>query len=194
MTDKEKTNWVNKQIEDTDYKWYVLSIVSWQESVVVKNLHETVKKSKLEWQVEEIFFPEITTVKMMKSWEKKVTVKKLHPGYVYIKSMMNDKIWYILRNTPGVRLIIWSDIYPTPVSDKEMENIIKTVKESSTRAEMDVPYMIWDKVKLKSEELGGIEWEIIKINKDSWELQVKTSLMWRETIVNVTYNKVEKII
>lgn len=194
MTDKEKTNWVNKQIEDTNYKWYVLSVVSWQEAVVVKNLHETVKKSGLEWQVEEIFFPEITTVKMMKNWEKKVTVKKLHPGYVYIKSMMNDKIWYILRNTPGVRLIIWSDIYPTPVSDKEMENIIKTVKESSTRAEMDVPYMIWDKVKLKSEELGGIEWEIIKINKDSWQLQVKTSLMWRETIVNVTYNKVEKII
>lgn len=194
MTDKEKTNWVNKQIEDTDYKWYVLSIVSWQESVVVKNLHETVKKSKLEWQVEEIFFPEITTVKMMKNWEKKVTVKKLHPGYVYIKSMMNDKIWYILRNTPGVRLIIWSDIYPTPVSDKEMEDVIKTVKDSSTRAEMDVPYMIWDKVKLKADELGGIEWEIIKINKDSWELQVKTSLMWRETIVNVTYNKVEKII
>jgi len=194
MTDKEKANWVNKQIEDTDYKWYVLSVVSWQESVVVKNLHETVKKSGLEWQVEEIFFPEITTVKIMKNWEKKVTVKKLHPGYVYIKSMMNDKIWYILRNTPGVRLIIWSDIYPTPVSDKEMENIIKTVKDSSTRAEMDVPYMIWDKVKLKADELGGIEWEIIKINKDSWELQVKTSLMWRETIVNVTYNKVEKII
>jgi transcription antitermination factor NusG len=53
---------------------------------------------------------------------------------------MNDKIWYVLRNTPGVRLIIGSEIYPTPVDDKEMEKIINQVKESEERLELDIPY------------------------------------------------------
>ena len=182
----------NKQIEDTDFKRYVLSVVSWQEPVVVTNLHETIKKNNLQDQVEEIFFPEIKTSSITKSWEKKVTIKKLHPGYVYVKSMMNDKIWYILRNTPWVRLIIGSEIYPTPIDDKEMDVIIEKIKFSDERAELEIPYKVWDKVKLKSSELGGIEWEIIEINTDSWEVKVKTQLMWRETIVNVWYEKIEK--
>ena len=184
----------NKQIEDTNYRWYVLSVVSWQEPVVVQNLHETIKKNNLTNQVEEVFFPEITTVSLSKNGEKKITTKKLHPGYVYVKSMMNDKIWYVLRNTPGVRLIIGSDIYPTPVSDEEMNKIIKEVKESEERLDMDIPYKNWDIVKLKSDELGGIEGEIISIDKEKWEIKVKASLMWRETIVNVGFDKIKKLV
>ncbi len=182
----------NKQIEDTDFRWYVLSVVSGQEPVVVTNLHETIKKNNLQDQVEEIFFPEIKTSSITKAGERKITTKKLHPGYVYVKSMMNDKIWYILRNTPWVRLIIGSEIYPTPIDDKEMEVIIEKVKFSDERAELEIPYKVWDKVKLKSSELGGIEWEIIEINPKSGEVKVKTQLMWRETIVNVWYEKIEK--
>ena len=188
------TVWSNKQIEDTNFKWYVLSVVSWQEPMVVKNLHETVKKNNLTNQVEEIFFPEVTSVTLSKKWEKKVTKKKLHPGYIYVKSMMNDKIWYVLRNTPGVRLIIGSDIFPTPVKDEEMNKIIEQVKASEERVDLDIPYMVWDKVKLKSDELWGIEWEIIWINPEDWTIQVKASLMWRETTVNVGFDKIEKIV
>lgn len=184
----------NKQIEDTNFRWYVLSVVSWQENIVLENLKETIKKNNLQNQVEDIFFPEIKTAKIGKNWEKKITTKKLHPGYIYVKSMMNDKIWYVLRNTPWVRLIIGSEIYPTPVKDEEMEKILQTVKESNERIKMDVPYKKGDVVKLKSDELWGIEWKVIDVDKEKWEVQLQTSLMWRETIVNVWINKIEKIV
>ena len=188
------TVWSNKQIEDTNFRWYVLSVVSWQEPMVVKNLHETVKKNNLQNQVEEIFFPEISTVSLTKKGEKKITTKKLHPGYIYVKSMMNDKIWYVLRNTPGVRLIIGSDIYPTPVKDEEMNKIIEEVKKSEERLDMDIPYQVGDKVKLKSDELGGIEWEITHVDTENGTITVKASLMWRDTTVNVGFDKIEKIV
>ena len=186
--------WSNKQIEDSNFRWYVLSVVSGQEAMVEKNLHETVKKNNLQNQVEEIFFPEIKTVSLTKNGEKKVTTKKLHPGYIYVKSMMNDKIWYVLRNTPGVRLIIGSDIYPTPVNDDEMNKIIEQVKKSEERLDMDIPYQVWDKVKLKADELGGIEWEITDIDTENGVITVRSSLMWRETVVNVWFDKIEKIV
>lgn len=184
----------NKQIEDTNFKWYVLSIVSWQEDIVVENLYETIKNNNLQKQVEEIFFPEVKSAKIGKTWEKKITTKKLHPGYIYVKSMMNDKIWYVLRNTPWVRLIIGSEIYPTPIEDEEMDKIMQTVKDSDERITMDIPYKKWDIVKLKSDELWGIEWVITSINDESWEIQIQTSLMWRKTTLNVWVNKIEKIL
>jgi len=52
----------NKQIEDTNYRRYVLSVVSGQEPLVVKNLQETIKKNNLQNQIEEIFFPVIKKV------------------------------------------------------------------------------------------------------------------------------------
>lgn len=184
----------NKQIEDTNFKRYVLSIVSWQENLVVQNLQETISKNKLTSQVEEIFFPEIKTINIKQNWERKITSKKLHPGYVYVKSMMNDKIWYILRNTPWVRLIIGSEIYPTSVDEKEMEVILQKVKESEERMELDIPYKIWDIVKLRASEMWWIEWKIININKETWEIQVEINLMWRQTIVNVSVDKIEKVV
>jgi transcriptional antiterminator NusG len=36
----------------------------------------------------------------MKKGVKVIKEKKLFPGYVFIKSEMNDKIWYVVRNTP----------------------------------------------------------------------------------------------
>ena len=184
----------NKQIEDTNFRWYVLSVVSWQEGIVVKNLRERIKKNNLQSQVEEIFFPEIKAVTLKKNWEKKIVTKKLHPGYIYVKSMMNDRIWYVLRNTPWVRLIIGSEIYPTPVSDEEMNKIMDQVKASEERMQLDIPYKVGDKVKLKAEELGGIEWEIVNINKENWEIKIKTKLMWRNTIISVWVDKIEKLI
>ena len=184
----------NKQIEDTNYRWYVLSVVSWQEPLVVKNLQETIKKNNLQHQIEEIFFPVIKKVTITKDWEKKIKEKKLHPGYVYVKSMMNDKVWYVLRNTPGVRLIIGSEIYPTPVSDEEIKKIMDQVKKSEERLEMEVPYKVWDKVKLKGEELWGIEGEILEVNSETWEVKIKTKLMWRETILNTTFDKIDSIL
>ena len=184
----------NKQIEDTNYRRYVLSVVSGQEPLVVKNLQETIKKNNLQNQIEEIFFPVIKKVIITKDWEKKIKEKKLHPGYVYVKSMMNDKIWYVLRNTPGVRLIIGSEIYPTPVSDEEMKKIIDQVKKSEERLEVEVPYKIGDKVKLKGEELWGIEGELIEVDSKTGEVKIKTKLMGRETVISATLDKIELVL
>lgn len=53
---------------------------------------------------------------------------------------MNDKIWYVIRNTPGVRIIVGAETHPIPLTDEEFANMIKHVNESKERAELVVPY------------------------------------------------------
>ena len=45
------TSDIKKQIEDNEFKWYVLSVVSWQETLVVENLQERIKKQWLEFDI-----------------------------------------------------------------------------------------------------------------------------------------------
>ncbi len=37
-----------------------------------------------------------------KDGKKKITKKKVFPGYVLVEMVMSDDSWYVVRNTPGV--------------------------------------------------------------------------------------------
>jgi transcriptional antiterminator NusG len=85
----------------------------------------------------------------IKKGEKIVKQKKLYPGYVFFKSRMNDKIWYVVRNTPGVRLIVGAETKPIPLSDQEYQQIMDQIAQSQERSELKVPYKVGDIVLLK---------------------------------------------
>lgn len=102
---------ITKQIEDNNHKRYTLSVVSGQESLVIENLNERVSRYKLEEEIIDFMVPmvpEMHSKKDKKTGKKTKIVKhkKLFPGYVFVCTKMNDKIRYVIRNTPGVRLIV----------------------------------------------------------------------------------------
>jgi len=81
----------------------------------------------------------------------------MYPGYVFVKSKMNDKIRYIIRNTPGVRLIVGAETRPIPLTDKEYDEMIKHIKEKNARAEFAVPFEEGDIVELKEGDFSGMK-------------------------------------
>jgi transcriptional antiterminator NusG len=146
----------HKQIKDDDHKRYVLSVVSSQEHAVVQNLQERVKKQDLQDDVIDYLVPTVNQTFIKKNNEKTIKEKKLYPGYVFVKSRMNDKIWYVVRNTPGVRIIVGAETHPIPLTEKEYENIIRQVAEASERSEMVVPFKVDDMVVMKSGDFEGM--------------------------------------
>ncbi|HCB52000.1 TPA: transcription termination/antitermination protein NusG [Patescibacteria group bacterium] len=140
---------IKRQIEDNSFKWYVLSVVAGQEELVIENLKERVKKQNLEDGVADFMSPVVNEYSIKKG-EKITKTRKLYPGYVFIKSKMNDKIWYIVRNTPGVRLIVGAETRPIPLTEDEYQNIITQIEKSQERSELIIPYKIGDVVMLKT--------------------------------------------
>lgn len=147
---------IKKQIEDNEYKWYVLSIVSGQEHLVVKNIKERVKKQNLEDSIVDYLVPVVNETKIMKT-KKVVREKKLYPGYVFVKSKMNDKIRYVIRNTPGVRIIVGAETHPVPLTDKEYQDILNQIIEKNERAELVVPFREGDVVVLKDGDFANMK-------------------------------------
>lgn len=183
---------IKKQIEDKGYKRYVLSVVSWQEELVVENLKQRVKKQNLENDVIDFMSPMINE-SSMKKWEKIIKQKKLYPWYVLVKSKMNDKIRYVVRNTPWVRLIVWAETKPVPISDEELNRIIEQVEKSKERSEMKVPFKEWDVVSLKSWDFKWMKWVIRKIDWDKWTIIVNIEMLGRLTPVVIDADKVSLI-
>lgn len=130
---------IKKQIEDRDFKRYVLSVTSGQEELVEENLKERINKQGLKEDVVEFLNPKVNETSIKKG-EKVIKQKKLYPGYLFFKSRMNDKIWYVVRNTPGVRLIVGAETKPVPLTDNEYQQMITHINQSQERSELKVPY------------------------------------------------------
>lgn len=181
-----------KQIEDNEYKWYVLSVVSGQESLVIDNLQERVKKQKLEHDIVDFLNPVVNEV-YYKGGQKAFKIRKMYPGYVFIKSKMNEKIWYIIRNTPGVRLIVGAETRPIPLTEKEYQDMVAHINEKNERAEYAVPYQEGDVVVLRDGDFNGMKGVVTEIDPTKGFLYVNVEILGRNTPVMVSFDKVERI-
>lgn len=185
-----QTKEIKRQIEDNSFKRYVLSVVSWQEELVIENLKERIKKQDVISDVADYMSPMINE-SSLKKWEKIVKQRKLYPWYVFIKSKMNDKIWYIIRNTPGVRLIVGAETRPIPLTEQEYNEIITQIEKSQERAELTIPFKVWDLVLLKTWDFKGMKWVLRNVDHDKWTVIVNVEMLGRLTPVVIDADKVE---
>jgi len=183
---------LKKQIEDNQYRWYVLSVVSWQESLVIQHLSERVKNQSLEDEIVDFFNPIVDEVAYKKT-VKVVKQRKLYPWYIFVKSKMNEKIRYIIRNTPGVRLIVWAETRPIPLTEKEYQDMVDHVAEKNSRAEFAVPFQEGDVVVIKEWDFNGMQWVITEVDALKWFVYANVEILWRNTPVMVSFEKVERI-
>jgi transcriptional antiterminator NusG len=167
-----------------------LSVVSGQEQLVIDNMKERVLKQWLSEDVVDYMSPVVNEYSM-KKWEKVTKQKKLYPGYVFVKSRMNDKIWYIIRNTPGVRLIVWAETRPVPLTESEYQDIVNQIKKSQERADLKIPYKEWDVVMLKTWDFKWMKWNIKTIDHDKWAVIVNIEMLGRLTPVVIDADKIE---
>ncbi|MEI6426108.1 MAG: transcription termination/antitermination protein NusG [Candidatus Absconditabacteria bacterium] len=184
------TNEIKRQIEDTNFKRYVLSVVAGQEELVVENLIERIKKQELQDQVNGYLSPVVSEYSLKKG-EKITKTRKLYPGYVFIESKMNDKIRYVIRNTPGVRLIVGAETRPIPLTQEEYENIIKQVEKSLERAEFIIPFKTGDVVLLKTGDFKGMKGVLKNIDESKGVAVVNIEMLGRLTPVVVDIDKIE---
>ncbi|MDR0860452.1 MAG: transcription termination/antitermination protein NusG [Candidatus Peribacteria bacterium] len=181
---------IKKQIEDRSFKRYVLSVTSGQEDLVVENLKERINKQGLKDDVVEFLNPKINETSIKKG-EKIVKQKKLYPGYLFFKSRMNDRIWYVVRNTPGVRLIVGADTKPVPVSENEYQDIMNQIAQSQERSELRVPYKAGEVVLLKTGDFKGMQGTIKEVDADKGQVVVQVEMLGRLTPVLIDVDKIE---
>ena len=100
--------------------WYIVQTFSGFEQKVADTLKETLKKKKLNEEIDEILVPmhEVTEVKRGKRVQRK---KKYFPGYVLIKSEMDNNIYHMIKNIKRVSGFLGTKGIPVPVSDKEIK-------------------------------------------------------------------------
>ena len=173
-------------------KWYIIQSHSNFENKVAKLIKEEADKSKISDKIEEIVVPthDITAVRRGKRVQRK---KKYFPGYVLIKSEMDNDLYHMIKNIKKVSGFLGSKGIPVPVSDKEINKILGQIKDGVAQPKSAIEYTIGEKVQVIDGPFASFNGLVEDVDEDKSRLKVSVSIFGRPTPVELEYNQVEKV-
>lgn len=176
-----------------DKKWYVIHTYSGYENKVKTNLEKRVETMGMENKIFRVIVPEEEKTEM-KDGKKKVTKKKVFPGYVLTEMIMTDDSWYVVRNTPGVTGFIGSSgggTKPTPLLPHEVDQILKQMGLADQTVQVD--FEIKENVRVTDGPFANFTGTIESIDTDKQKVKVHVNMFGRDTPVELEFGQIEKL-
>ena len=175
---------------ESEKNWYVIHTYSGYEKKVKDNLERKVRSMGLENVIERILVPEEDEIDV-KDGRKRTVRRKIYPGYVFVEMEVNDRSWYVVRNTPGVTGFVGSATKPVPLEPQEVRRILKSQGiEKEVRPQISVE--IGEQVRIISGPFDNFYATITEINNEKGTLKGLIDMFGRATSVEVAYSQIEK--
>ena len=172
---------------DGKARWYVVHTYSGHENKVKVNIEKMVENRGMQDLILEIVVPTEDRVEI-KNGEKKIKTKKMFPGYVIIKMVVNNESWYLVRNTQGVTGFVGHGSDPIPLTDEEITRM------GIEKVHIDLDVKLGDTVRVISGLFEGFMGEVLDISQEKQVLTVKVSMFGRDTPVELEFGQVTPLL
>ncbi len=168
-------------------QWYVVQTYSGYENTVKATIEKTIENRQLQDVICEVAIPMETVTEVTENGPKTYE-RKLFPGYVLVKMVMNSETWYIVRNIRGVTGFVGaSSTNPLPLTEKE------TIQWGVERHEVVVNYKVGDTVRISDGPLTSFTGRVEALDIDKNSVRVIVSMFGRETPIELELDQVETI-
>jgi transcriptional antiterminator NusG len=214
MADKKKENQKKDQVEDKsqieeekeeseteskknkiepseNVRWYIINSYSSHEKKVANLIEQRVKANNLEKYVPKVVVPTQEKI-VVKKGEKQTVEERLFPGYILVQmDIDHDESWRIVRTTEGVTGFVGNSKKPSPLSEKEVNGIMKfmDVKQPAYKPS----FSVGDAVKVLDGPFKDFVGSISEINEDKGQVKVLLSVFGRETPIVLDFLQVNKL-
>lgn len=173
-----------------EQSWYVIHTYSGYENKVKANLERRVESMGMEDKIFRILVPTEEEFEI-RDGKRKVTKKKVFPGYVLVEMILTDDSWYVVRNTPGVTGFVGSGSKPVPLHEGEIKVILHQMGFEEPRVKID--FEVGESIKVIRGPFENFSGVIEDINSEKGKIKVMVSMFGRETPVELDYHQVEKL-
>jgi len=178
-------------LHDPDKKWYVIHAHSGHENKVRQSIENRVRQEHLEELVGHVLIPS-EEVAEVKGGKKRITSRKIFPGYVLVQMKLSHETWYLIRTTPGVTGFIGSGKTPTPLELDEIKSIFEQMRGERKKPKPKMSFEKDDKVKIIEGPFANFMGYVEEVNPERGKLKVMVEIFERLTSVELEFWQVEK--
>ena len=176
----------------TNKNWFVIHTYSGYENKVKANLERRIHSMNMQDKIFRVLVPMEDEVEF-KDGKRKITPKKVFPGYVLVEMDMDDASWYVVRNTQGVTGFVGSPgagEKPLPLAEKEVKTILKQMGIETPKLKIDFK---GDRIKVTSGPFFDFTGIVDDIQPEKEKVRALISIFGRETPVELEFYQIEKV-
>lgn len=171
-------------------KWYVIHSQTGHEGRVKTALEQRIKSLGVDDMIYDIVIPTREIVVVKKGKRTKQT-EKVFPGYILIRMTLDDQSWLVVRTTEGVTGFIGAGLKPTPISEKEVQAIMKFVAQEQPK--FKAKFSKGEAVKITEGPFADFLGTVDDIDEEKGKVRVLVSIFDRETPVELDFLQVNKL-
>ena len=124
-----------------------------------RSLQERINLAGMQDRYGEILVP-VEEVVEMKAGQKNISERKFFPGYILVEMEMSDETWHLVNSTPKVTGFVGgSAMKPTPISAKEVQNILRQIQEGVEKPRPKVLFENGEAVRVKDGPIYRFPWQ-----------------------------------
>ena len=189
-------------------KWYVVHTYSGYENKVKEDLEKSVENAGLQDIILEVKYPTEETIEILPNGKRKVTQRKVFPGYVMVKMLvdvmekerpaeqgggksvdlvMNPRAWYVVRNTRGVTGFVGPGSKPVPLSDEEVTSM------GVERIPIVLNIEVGENVRVINGPLENFTGRVESLDIERQKIKLMVSMFGRETPVELDFVQVQRL-
>ena len=174
-------------------KWYVIHTLTGKEDAVKKSLENQLEANPVDAKFVGTIMVPTEKVSEIKEGEKKITERKFFPGYILVEMELNDKSWYLIKNTMGVTGFVGSKTKPVPLKEDEVAEILEQTKEAKAKPVPKVLFEAGEAVRIKEGPFKNFSGTVEETNLEKGKIKVMISIFGRATPVELEAWQVEKM-
>ena len=193
---------------EQEAKWFVVHTYSGYENKVKEDLEKSVENLGMQDRILEVKYPTEETIEIMPNGKRKTTLRKVYPGYVMVKMVvdvvekerpaergggvtvdysMDPRAWYVVRNTRGVTGFVGPGSKPIPLSDEEVTAM------GVERIPIVLNIEVGENVRVVSGPLENFIGRGEALDAERQKVKLTVSMFGRDTPVELDFVQVQKL-
>ena len=190
-TEEEESEVAAAPKEDDGMRWYVVHTYSGYENKAKQALEDRIRAHSLDELFSEVLVPS-EKVTEVRGGVKRTTTRKFFPGYMFVRMLLNDHSWHLVKNTPRVTGFVGGGKNPPPVPDDEVNRITNQIAEGTLKPAATVAFGKGETVRVIDGPFMNFNGIIEEVLPDKKRVKVTVSILGRSTPVEFAFAEIEK--
>ncbi len=176
--------------------WYILKVAFNREDTIADALRKKVRMEGMEEFFGEIVVPTEDVATFTRDGKRRISKRKLLPGYIMVNMLINDDTWFMCRETGGISDFTGAAGKPMPMEPSDIERFINRPEvddEEEAPIKIGIPFKVGDRVRVKEGNFENQEGDVDAVDEANGRITVIINIFGRSVPMELDHWQVEPL-
>jgi len=177
-------------------EWYILKVAFNREDSIADALRKRVKMEGMAEFFGDIVVPTEDVATFTRDGKRRISKRKLLPGYIMVNMIINDDTWFLVRETNGISDFTGAAGKPMPMESSDIERFITRPhddEEEEAPVKIGIPFKVGDRVRVKEGNFENQEGDVDAVDEANGRVTVIINIFGRSVPMELDHWQVEPL-